>query len=759
MSRRVIKPLARQLIPFDDKQFHDSLVSFISDVYNERKSENSLEELYRYVEQLVKMNKTTDLLDQIISIGEQFMTTYVNEQLSASQSTDHTYFLMSVNNYWEKITMKLTLIQNVFIFLDRSRIRDVSNYVPVFEFCMDIYSSLLKQRPSFIDGICISCLHLLEKERTGEVYDSSLMLKTIQFLDSISVYKSTFEPLLFKSTREYYKRLAIAQIDSLDVLDYISFADNRISMETNTLRKFFGTFSDVNSLIRSVQLELISEHSTYLMENGVSRMIETKNHSLMLLFYDQLSQVGKQESLRNLFKEYCMKRFGAAAAPSFATEANEECDKLLLQSLTEINDDLVFQVIQSFRNSEYFHSVVRQSLEFTVNMNESKPPKLLAKFVDSIMRGFMKDFDSNANDGRAQSTSSMFDKAMLLFRCIRAKDIFEAFYRDSLSKRLLLNRSSLELERIFISLLKAECGPSFTTNLEGMITDVVISGVLNDRYSRDSSQASNSIDIITSILTPAFWPKSIHNPNLKIPTEMSDSLSAYEKFFSSQHPQRKLQWHLNLGNCFLNFKLANGQTKELEVSFYQCIILMLFNEGDRKESSAPLSLPFEYIKKHTGIEDEELRVNLQSLACAKERVLTKTPKGREIGDLDVFSINVDYKTPLYRVRINTIQYKKTKKEEDATTKNVMEERGYIIDATIVRIMKSRKQLLLNALMVEVFSQLKFACAVSVFISPYIRLMYCLISKCSLSRPLLSPRASKVSLLGSISREMRKIRPF
>ena len=50
----------------------------------------------------------------------------------------------------------------------------------------------------------------------------------------------------------------------------------------------------------------------------------------------------------------------------------------------------------------------------------------------------------------------------------------------------------------------------------------------------------------------------------------------------------------------------------------QTVVLMLFNDVDE--------LSLEEIAAATGIEDRELRRTLQSLACGKQRVLTKEPK-------------------------------------------------------------------------------------------------------------------------------------
>jgi len=52
---------------------------------------------------------------------------------------------------------------------------------------------------------------------------------------------------------------------------------------------------------------------------------------------------------------------------------------------------------------------------------------------------------------------------------LQGKDVFEAFYKKDLAKRLLLGRSvSIDAEKAAISKLKAECGSQFTSKLEGM---------------------------------------------------------------------------------------------------------------------------------------------------------------------------------------------------------------------------------------------------------------------------------------------------
>ena len=75
-----------------------------------------------------------------------------------------------------------------------------------------------------------------------------------------------------------------------------------------------------------------------------------------------------------------------------------------------------------------------------------------------------------------EGLEALLDKTMVLFRYINAKDVFEAFYKKLLSKRLLLAKSaSADLERSMLTKLKTECGANYTSKLDGMFMDMDIS--------------------------------------------------------------------------------------------------------------------------------------------------------------------------------------------------------------------------------------------------------------------------------------------
>ena len=126
----------------------------------------------------------------------------------------------------------------------------------------------------------------------------------------------------------------------------------------------------------------------------------------------------------------------------------------------------------------------------------------------------------------------------------------------------------------------------------------------------------------------------------------------------SKHNGRRLQWHPCLGHCVLKANFPLGK-KEISVSLLQTIVLLLFNDGD--------GLSYAHVLQATGIEDRELKVTLQSLACGKVRVLRKEPKGREVDGSDRFFLDASFKHPLFRIKINSIQ---TRESEVPTRESI-----------------------------------------------------------------------------------------
>lgn len=137
----------------------------------------------------------------------------------------------------------------------------------------------------------------------------------------------------------------------------------------------------------------------------------------------------------------------------------------------------------------------------------------------------------------------------------------------------------------------------------------------------------------------------------------------------------------------------------LVVSTYQACVLNLFN--DREEIS------FRDMAAATGIPIQDLKRQLFPLINAKgKQIMNKNPAGKEITDQCVFSINENFTSKLFRVKIaNAGAMKETEPEKQDTRAKVEEDRKPQIEAAIVRIMKARRVLDHHSIITEVTRQL------------------------------------------------------
>jgi len=95
------------------------------------------------------------------------------------------------------------------------------------------------------------------------------------------------------------------------------------------------------------------------------------------------------------------------------------------------------------------------------------------------------EFTAHASSDMAGCGAALPLTARARAAAAQGKDVFEAFYKKDLAKRLLLQRSvSNDAEKAMITKLKAECGSQFTNKLEGMFNDMELSHDIVSAFQR-----------------------------------------------------------------------------------------------------------------------------------------------------------------------------------------------------------------------------------------------------------------------------------
>jgi len=458
---------------------------------------------------------------------------------------------------------------------------------------------------------------------------------------------------------------------------------------------------------------------------------------------------------------------GLTSAGATSSNANtKELEKKIIPDLLAFKNHLAALHEVAFRKDDSFASMLRSILDDVLNGSTAgsssmasddnegdggrRIAELLAKHVDLRFKD-TKASAASSSAGNSSSSNLLSDaneafqaEILALFRHIHSKDVFEAFYKRDLAKRLLTGRAvSTDMERSFLSKLKAECGAGYTSKMEGMFKDMDLSREIMGNYSAYSAGADASIepssgggktpDMDVQVLTTGNWPTYPKYPSIILPPELLALRSKFEKYYDDKYQGRRIAWQYSLGNCIVKASFPKSAApKELIVNVCQSLVLLCFKDGNGEDDQG---LTLDDIMKRTGIDDKaEMERVLQSLSMGREgtRVLkkvdydsptqpasssktdgespSKTKKKRvrrNVGPYDRFLFNSSFTSNQRRIRITNITMKETSEERKKTHAAVSKDRLYFIDAAVVRIMKARKTIDHRGLIGEVMAQLKF----------------------------------------------------
>ena len=592
---------------------------------------------------------------------------------------------------------------------------------------------------------------------------ANLLRGAVTMLSALGLYSSVLEPRLLAETEAFYAAegrdlvndcisAGSGEPGATAVGECLRHAEQRLGDESRRASAMRLEAGTCRALVRHTEMNLIGRHVSSLLSAGFDAMCDSRRlddlarlHRLLALIPSNngsgsTSNKGDSASavewpLRDALSAYTKSR-------ATAMVLDESRQDSMVQSLIDLKERLDEAISESFSGDSVLAAAVKDSLESAVNSRptSNKPAELVARYLDAALRGqsVVSAKPAGASPGKAAAASDaspppskqkltedelerLIDRALVLFRCLQGKDVFEAFYKRDLAKRLLLQRSvSVDAEKNVITKLRHECGSQFTSKLEGMFKDIdlsrdVVFGFRSSQQGAELQSEGNRIEASVCVLTTGYWPTMMYDGagggqrgaaaagqskgDVILPQEVLRFQELFQDFYLKKHTGRRLRWQNAMGTCTLKATFPKCGTKELVVSVYQAVVLMLFNDS--------VTLSYEQIEERTNIPKQELARTLQSLACGKVRVLGKTPRGRDVEAGDMFAFNEEFNEKLFRIRINQIQSKETPEENKETNEKVMLDRQYQIDAAVVRIMKTRRTLSHSLLLNELFTQLKF----------------------------------------------------
>ncbi|BGO96947.1 hypothetical protein JCM10021v2_000583 [Rhodotorula toruloides] len=546
-----------------------------------------------------------------------------------------------------------------------------------------------------------------------------------------SPYKTAFEQAFLKQTEEFYARESARLLIECDCPSFLQRINRRLEEESTRAQSYLKASTEplLMSLLDNV---LIEQHLASILEHpasGLSTLIQDSRIEDLKLLYTLFGRVGKgHPALQAGVSAWIVAigkqiNEGVSLAPEPETRAEDAKGKgkaadesegakkkpeaggainaktkaalAWVQNVLDLKDKFDTLLAKAFASDKAFEKSINDAFSVFVNENR-KSPEYISLFIDDNLRKGLK--------GKTEAeVDEVLNKSVALFRFLTEKDAFEKYYNQHLSKRLINQRSvSDDAERSMLAKFRVEAGHQFTKSAEGMMKDVKVSEDTLEEYKRfqDRAVIKAPFDIEPIICGSNVWPFSAKDKTCTLPKVLQDGIKSFETFYNQKHSGRKLTFMPDQGSVEVKTRFK-ARTHELNVSTYAMVVLALFEGlGDDEK------LSYVDIANSTNMLAPELKRTLQTLACAKYKVLTKHPKGRDVNETDSFSFNSAFTAPLAKIRIQTVAAKvETDAERKETESKVDEARNTQCDACIVRVMKDRKQLQHMDLVNEVIRQL------------------------------------------------------
>uniref|UniRef100_A0A3Q3WVP6 Cullin family profile domain-containing protein n=1 Tax=Mola mola TaxID=94237 RepID=A0A3Q3WVP6_MOLML len=660
----------------------------------------------KYVNNIWDLLKNEKLYTGLREVVTEHLINKVREDVLNSLNNN---FLQTLNQAWNDHQTAMVMIRDILMYMDRVYVQQ-NNVENVYNLGLIIFRDQVVRYGCIRDHLQQTLLDMIARERKGEVVDRGAIRNACQMLmilglEGRSVYEEDFEAPFLEMSAEFFQMESQKFLAENSASVYIKKVEARINEEIERVMHCLDKSTE-EPIVKVVERELISKH--------MKTIVEMENSGLVHMLKN-----GKTDVFSHTMCE-CMSSYLREQGKALVSEEGEGKNPVdYIQGLLDLKSRFDRFLQESFNNDRLFKQTIAGDFEYFLNLN-SRSPEYLSLFIDDKLKKGVKGLTE-------QEVESILDKAMVLFRFMQEKDVFERYYKQHLARRLLTNKSvSDDSEKNMISKLKTECGCQFTSKLEGMFRDMSISNTTMDEFRQHLQTTGVSlggVDLTVRVLTTGYWPTQSATPKCNIPPSPRHAFEVFRRFYLGKHSGRQLTLQHHMGSADLNATFYGPIKKEdgsevgvggaqvtgsntrkhiLQVSTFQMTILMLFN--NREKST------FEEIQQETDIPERELVRALQSLACGKptQRVLTKEPKSKEIENGHVFTVNDQFTSKLHRVKIQTVAAKQGESdpERKETRQKVDDDRKHEIEAAIVRIMKSRKKMQHNVLVAEVTQQLR-----------------------------------------------------
>ncbi|KAF0918054.1 hypothetical protein E2562_021744 [Oryza meyeriana var. granulata] len=663
-------------------------------------------DLYTLIYNMCTQKPPNDYSQQLYERYKQALDDHIESTVFPSLNEKHGEFLLrEMVQRWEKHKLMVRWLTRFFDYLDRyfvSRRSLDSLKDQGWSSFRDLVYHKLKNTVTTI------VIAMIDDEREGKLIDRALLKNVLDIYVEIGVgkldfYSDDFEQSFLKSTTDYYSKKAQTWFLQNSCPEYMLKAEECLQKEKDRVANYLHSSTEPK-LFTNALFELITRRTEEILnkENSGCKVLlcdeKTEDLARMHRLFSRIT--GGLLPVSKIFQAHVsgeglsLLKHATDAASSRKDEKKGMVgmpEQDFVRNVIELHDKYIAYVTNCFQGCTVFHKALKEAFEVFCNKDVAgcTSAELFAAYCDSILkRGGNEKLSDEAID-------ETLEKVVKLLTYVSDKDLFVEFHRKKLGRRLLFDRNiNDEHERIILSKLKQFFGGPFTSKMEGMLKDITLAKEHQSKfeeYVSNNPESNPRVDLNVTVLTTGYWP-TYKNSDINLPLEMVKCVEVFKKHYQSYNQHRKLTWIFSLGNCIV---IGNFDAKPVEfvLNTYQAALLMLFNDADK--------LSYSEIVSQLKLSDDDAVRLLHSLSCAKYKILNKEPSNRLISTNDLFGYNSKFTDRMRRIKVPVPPIDEKKK----VVEDVNKDRSFAIDASLVRIMKSRKVMGHQHLVAECVEQL------------------------------------------------------
>jgi hypothetical protein len=492
-----------------------------------------------------------------------------------------------------------------------------------------------------------------------------------------NVYEVMVASTLRCHVRNFYDHASAEKITTLSAKEYMDWAGERIAFEQQRC-------TDLISLTQKERLEIVAVVRSSLFASSIVKELVDRGMRERLeknIFLDVAVAVDIHYIFSRLPSSAIVvvqEMFYAMALNAFLL-CNDNILSILIthRYLTNVIAD-GFDSRPDIRDGGYRNAVQTFSKSSTCDISER-----LAQFCNGVLLSSDDDDDDDVMDGQVLKEIADF----MVF--VPSKDVFILAHQKLLSQRLLCPTTNIAKEKKLLGCLKEKLGCGATSRMEKMVLDWEMADEMNRLFRAERNDDDGSSDFSCIVLRTGCWP-TIQFSEFTVPQNIYAQMQMFATFYQKNYANTVLQFMPSVGFVTMRVFFKCGEECEVVMTPEQAVVCLLFNNAN--------VLSIDAIVKHTSMTRRTV-----------EEILSTTELVVSLRDDNCYSFNSFFQPPCQKFQLPTrpqcsMSCDVAVDAPVVSTEMVMEDRKFMVDSILIRMMKAKRQMSFDVLVLETIDQ-------------------------------------------------------